>query len=226
MMEARAEEFRLWQEKTGGTYGEWRSEHMKTMALPRETVIEISRLNIARDAARQAARAAQEVDDMWCRIAALLIAAAGKLLLLGTSSYSRRALNTNGEENMLKLAFMLMLLMLAPGLAFAQASLPADLETGDALQLLLKSLGGLKGAGALAIAVVITQGIMLFFRTKLSSFAGKWRLLIVAGLSLVTGFLSLLVSGVSWQGALMHAETIGAFQVLGHQLFVQFGKTD
>lgn len=102
------------------------------------------------------------------------------------------------------------------------ASLPVgDLEVGDALQTLIKSLGGLKGASALAIAVFVAQGVLLFFRTQLASFAGKWRLVIVTALTLVVGVLGLSMVGIPWTSALVHANTVTAFQVFIHQLIAQ-----
>ena len=102
------------------------------------------------------------------------------------------------------------------------ASVPVDLSTGDALQQLINSLGGLKGATALGIAVFVVQAILLFFRTKLADFSGKWRIVIVAGLSVVVGTLSLLVSGLPITAALVHADTAAAVQVFIHQLWKQF----
>ncbi len=220
MTEARVREYRRWAAKNGGSFGEWHAEHMKTKELPREVVLAIKHLNTAREAASVAVVSAQHVGEPWSTIAAWMIRAGGKLLLLSASSYSRRTLRP--KDNPMRFAFMLMLMMLLPALAFAQASLPVDLPVDQAVGMLLQSLGGMKGTGALAIAVLVTQGIMLFFRTPLATFAGKWKLLIVAGLSLLTGFLGLIAVGVDWKVALMHANTIGALQVFGHQVFIQF----
>jgi type IV secretory pathway VirB2 component (pilin) len=68
-------------------------------------------------------------------------------------------------------AALAVMTLLVPILAFAQASLPADLPTDQALEIFVKSLGGLKGASALAIALVVVQAVMLFFRTPLANFA-------------------------------------------------------
>lgn len=122
----------------------------------------------------------------------------------------------------LTFATLALLTLLIPILAFAQSSLPADLPTDQALEIFVKSLGGLKGAGALAISLIVVQAIMLFFRTPLANFAGKWRFLVVAGLSIVTGFIGMLVAGVDWKLALMHADVLAAVQVFFHQLVKQF----
>jgi len=123
-------------------------------------------------------------------------------------------------------AFSLTLLSALVG-ADAPASLPtADLDVGEALKQLLASLGGLKGASALGIAVFVVQGVLLFFRTQLASFTGKWRLLIVTGLSLVAGVLGLSMAGVPWTTALVHANTIAALQVFIHQLVKQLSEKE
>lgn len=119
-------------------------------------------------------------------------------------------------------AFSLILLSTLVGAE--PTSLPADLEIGDALKQLLAGLGGLKGASALGIAVFVIQGVLLFFRTQLAAFAGKWRLLIVTGLSLVIGVLALSMAGVSWTSALVHANTLAAVQVFIHQLVKQLSE--
>lgn len=106
-------------------------------------------------------------------------------------------------------------------LAFAQASLPTDIEASDAVAELLRSIGGLKGASALAIVAVVVQAVMLFFRTKYASFAGKWRIVVVTGLTVVAGVLALRVAGVDWIGALLHSSTLAAVQVFGNQFVKQ-----
>ncbi len=112
-----------------------------------------------------------------------------------------------------------------PVYALAQAaSLPVDLSTEDALGQLLNSLGGIKGATVLGIVGLVLQSALLFFRTPLANFAGKWRLLIVAGISLVAGTVALVVSGVPVLAALGHANTLAATQVFFHQFIQQFKK--
>lgn len=95
----------------------------------------------------------------------------------------------------------------------------------DELAALLTSLGGLKGAGALAVAAVVVQGLMLALRSKLGEVAGKWRLLLVYLFSVVSGVVALRISGVDLSAALLHTQTLAALQVLAHQCIVQFGKS-
>lgn len=87
---------------------------------------------------------------------------------------------------------------------------------------LIASIGGFKGASALGIAYIVVQLVMKFFSTAMGSFAGKWRLVIVTGLSIVCGVLSLKVAGVSWSAALMHSQVLAALSVYLNQLWKQF----
>ncbi len=123
---------------------------------------------------------------------------------------------------------VLSLVLFFPVVAFAQASLPAtlpvDLAVDDALGQLVLSFGGLRGATALGIAVFVVQALLFFFRTKLAEFAGKWRLLVVAGLNLVFVLLALLAAGVPFLASLTHTSTALAFQVLLNQVFKQVKK--
>jgi len=99
-----------------------------------------------------------------------------------------------------------------------------DLDTGVFLKALIKSIGSFAGGTALMIAALATQLLLLLFRTQLATFAGKWRLLIVYVLSLVSGVLALKVSvdGMEWLAALLHSNTLAAAQVLVHQVKKQF----
>jgi hypothetical protein len=114
--------------------------------------------------------------------------------------------------------------MLTIALFIAQAgSMPTDLSPDESLGALLKILGGLKGAGALTVALAVVQGLMLFFRTeKFSSWSGKWRLTVVSFLSIVAGVLASRVSGVDWIASLLNGGVLAAASVFGNQVFQQF----
>jgi hypothetical protein len=106
---------------------------------------------------------------------------------------------------------------------FALASEGAiEPPTGDELLALLNALGGLKGLGGLAIAAVAVQGAMLLLRTSAGELLGKYRLLAVYGLSIVSGVIALKIAGVELGAALVHANTLAAFQVFLNQVFKQF----
>ncbi len=83
---------------------------------------------------------------------------------------------------------------------------------------LLAGIGGLKGA---ALAVVVIQGLMLFFRTNLADFAGKWKLLIVSGLSFAAAFVGILSTGAPWTTAIVDGAVLAAFQVFANQVWKQ-----
>lgn len=83
---------------------------------------------------------------------------------------------------------------------------------------LLAGIGGLKGA---ALAVLVIQGLMLFFRTSLADFAGKWKLAVVSGLSFLAAFVGILATGVPWQNALFNGAVLAAFQVFANQIWKQ-----
>ena len=100
-----------------------------------------------------------------------------------------------------------------------------ELPTADWLMLMVAAIGGMKGMSALAIAASVSQLLLKFLSTPLAKFAGKYKLLAVTGLTLVTGVLALMVaSDMSMFVALMHSTTLAAFQVFVHQIWKQFVK--
>lgn len=104
------------------------------------------------------------------------------------------------------------------------ASVEDVVDTNVFLMELIKSLGGIKGASGLAIAALVTQLIMKALQTPLAAMMGKYRLLVVALLSLVSGVLALMVSGVTLPMALLHSTTLTAVQVFVHQILKQFAE--
>ncbi len=100
----------------------------------------------------------------------------------------------------------------------------SDLDTAVFINALGKSIGSVKGASSLLLVMLITQLLMLFFRTPLGSFAGKWKFLIIYGMSLVGGVVALKINvdGMEWLTALLHANTLATFQIFAHQAKKQF----
>lgn len=90
------------------------------------------------------------------------------------------------------------------------------------LQTLLQSLGGLKGMSALAIVVLVVQGVMLLLRTQAGELLGKYRLLVLYAGSMILAPIVLIASGASVGAALVHANTLAALQVFANQIFKQF----
>ncbi len=120
-----------------------------------------------------------------------------------------------------------MLTMLTPVafllIAQVAGSMPTDLQPDESFTALLKVLGGLKGAGALSVALAVVQGLMLVFRTeKFASWSGKWRLTVVSFLSVVAGVLASRVSGVDWLASFVNGGVLAAASVFGNQVFQQF----
>lgn len=121
----------------------------------------------------------------------------------------------------------LLAVLFLPLLALAQAepaSLPSELTTAQALAQLLQALGGLKSATVLGIVGLVIQAGLLFFRTQLANFAGKWKLVIVTGLSLVGGVVTLVSLGTPWLAALSSSATLASLQVFGNQLWKQLSE--
>ena len=90
------------------------------------------------------------------------------------------------------------------------------------LQMLLLSLGGVEGAGTLAVVVVIVQALMVALRGKLGKVAGKHKMTIVLLLTVVSGVVGLMVQGVSYQAAIMHSSVAASLQVLLNQVNKQY----
>lgn len=129
------------------------------------------------------------------------------------------------------LAFVFALFL--PFFAYAQEVVQPVLElppvtNTDFLQLLIQSLGGLKGASALAIAGTAVQVLLKFLATPwagglLKNVKGGTKLLVVSGLSMLGGVLALMVppTSLSLGAALVHSTTLTAFMVFANQLYQQ-----
>lgn len=90
------------------------------------------------------------------------------------------------------------------------------------IDLLIQSIGGLKGASAMAIAFVIVQILLLLFKGNIIPAKGGWVLVAVYFLSLVFGVLSMvMVGGLSLGAALAHSQTLAAIAVFVNQILKQ-----
>lgn len=87
---------------------------------------------------------------------------------------------------------------------------------------LLSLLGGIKGMGLHAIVVGVVQLVMVFFKTSLSDFAGKWKLTIVTGLTFLGALLTAYFQSMDLLGALLNGAVLSALQVFASQLVKQF----
>ncbi len=103
-----------------------------------------------------------------------------------------------------------------------------DPVTNEAfLKLLLESIGGMKGAGALGLAFIVSKLLIALFKTKFvdgffNKIDGAWKLTVVLVLSLASGVLGLSVAGVPIAAALIHSATLSSFMVLVNQIYKQF----
>lgn len=103
-----------------------------------------------------------------------------------------------------------------------------DQNTSDFLKLLIDSLGGLKGASSLVIAGVVVQLLIKAMSLpavgKLFSEAQGWlKLVIVTGLTLVSGVIGLMTAGgLTLGAALVHSTTLAALMVFGNQIIQHF----
>lgn len=88
--------------------------------------------------------------------------------------------------------------------------------------LLLTLLGGIKGMGIQAVVVAVVQLVMVFFKTSLSDFAGKWKLTIVTGLTFAGTFLAAYFQSMDLIGALLSGAVLAALQVFVSQVIKQF----
>lgn len=113
---------------------------------------------------------------------------------------------------------VLWMVCLIPFYVFGQEVAPV---TDAEWKAFFMSIGGLKGAGAMAIAAVVAQGLFLALRTKLGEYAGKFRFLAISFLTLVTGIVALKMTGLDWSSVLMHSTTLVAFQVFLNNAYKQ-----
>jgi hypothetical protein len=109
----------------------------------------------------------------------------------------------------MKSIFIIASLLLTSISAYAQAA--GDVIANDQFLMdLINSIGGLKGAGAVAIALVVAQLLIKFLKTPISGALLKkvspnvvWA--ITSGLNILAVALGLIASGVSVTAALTHA---------------------
>lgn len=72
--------------------------------------------------------------------------------------------------------------------------------------------------------IIIVQSLMLLFKTSLAQYAGKFKLLIVTLLSLVSSIVLSLSSGADFGVIISDATIVSALSVFFHQLYKQFGE--
>lgn len=105
-----------------------------------------------------------------------------------------------------------------------------DQHTSEFLKYLIDSLGGLKGASSLVIAGAVVQALI---KAMSLPAVGKWfketqghiKLLIVTGLTLVSGVIGLMTAGgLTLGAALVHSTTLAALMVFANQVIQHWPK--
>lgn len=105
-----------------------------------------------------------------------------------------------------------------------------DQHTSEFLKYLVDSLGGLKGASSLVIAGAVVQALI---KAMSLPAVGKWftetqghiKLLIVTGLTLVSGVIGLMTAGgLTLGAALVHSTTLAALMVFANQIIQHWPK--
>ena len=119
---------------------------------------------------------------------------------------------------------LLIAVVFAAVFAFAQEVVAPP--TQEEIASFLASLGGIKGAGTMAIVATVVQFIMLLAKSGLGKMAGVYQILLVSFLTLVGGVVGLKMNGLDWGSAILHSSSLAAGQVFLHQLYKQFIKKD
>jgi hypothetical protein len=127
----------------------------------------------------------------------------------------------------MKLFLSFVFMMLFPFMVFAEDA-PVVVPNQEFLGFLIQSIGGFSGASTLVAVGLVVQILMKFIGTPWADLlfgaaSGKWKLLIVAVLSLAGGVLGLMTAGgLTLGAALVHSATLTAVMVLFNQVYKQF----
>lgn len=121
---------------------------------------------------------------------------------------------------------ILFIMFVAPLMVFAQVNLDPVSEV-DFIGQLLALIGGYKGMASLAVAVAVVQLLIMFAKTPMAGklFKGltaQVKFLVVAGLTLISGYLALKVSGMPTGEAIMKTLSLPLLQEYVYQIYKQF----
>lgn len=119
--------------------------------------------------------------------------------------------------------FLPILILLLPVIARAD-DVTTPLSDVAFFQTLIQLMGGVKGASVGAIVVSVVQLAMTFFRTPMGNFAGKWKLILVTGLSVVAAVGGALITGQTLLQALLQGATLAALQVFANETVKHFSE--
>lgn len=123
----------------------------------------------------------------------------------------------------MKLFYSMIIAMLFVSVCFGQVdpTLPgaSDAET---FNLILTALGGSKSAQILGLILLGVQVVMLLIKSFLGEMVGKYKLLIVLGLTIPSVIIATRLGGSDWTTAIMSSGVMSAVQVFSSQLIKQF----
>lgn len=87
---------------------------------------------------------------------------------------------------------------------------------------LMTLIGGVSGMSQMAVIAAVVQLLMRLFKTPLGEYAGRWRLVIVSGLTFLGALIAGIASGSSLIGILLSGAVLTSMQVFVNQLYKQF----
>jgi ABC-type multidrug transport system fused ATPase/permease subunit len=111
---------------------------------------------------------------------------------------------------------------------FAEVIVPpgdsSPLTDSQALDLALRLIGGLPGAGTMAVVLIVVQLLYVVLRSQFGEKTGVWKLTVLSALALVLGFLSLMAQGIPVTSAILHASMLPLIQNFFAQVVIQYRR--
>jgi len=121
-----------------------------------------------------------------------------------------------------KKLILIFLLLTFPLVVFANAAVQV-LSYEEFFAFVFNNIGEFKGATSLGVTFLIVQILVKLFETKVGALIGKWKLTIVAFLTLIVGTLGMSIStNVSIVTAIFSSANLVLLQAFGHQVYKQF----
>lgn len=97
--------------------------------------------------------------------------------------------------------------------------------SGEELKAYLGNIMNVKGAGTMAVVILVVQGLVFALRSFLGAYAGIWRFVAISGLTWVLGTLSFMyVNHVPFFDAFLNGANLMLAQLFVNQAWKQYGK--
>jgi hypothetical protein len=96
------------------------------------------------------------------------------------------------------------------------------MEYSQFLMDLVAFFSTVQGQSVLAVAAGLAQLALKAFQTPLADFAGKYKLVVVSGVTVLATVLGSMLTGLSFTAALLSGGAVTALQVFVHQVYTQF----